>query len=199
MPYATDEITRRELDCRQQCPGCTAEKQPRGYKGFRGGRLTVYLALFDGVADSFGALSIHLASDAKSRTKHFLNCTLEILRERLESHSPGYLDYFIEADRLVVLDVFLLLAVSWWLLQSLDDKGRGSRNHRNGGLAVLNRESDRDAEAFLFFESSQPDTQKTRASAIATAATYPVTRRLGDIFSHLLGRQSQGTDLGSKS
>jgi hypothetical protein len=48
-----------------------------------------------------------------------------------------------------VLDVLLLLAVSWGLLESLDDEGRCGGNDGNGGLSVLDGETDGDTETFL--------------------------------------------------
>ena len=45
-----------------------------------------------------------------------------------------------------MLDVLLLLAIPWWFLQSLDDKGRCRRDDADGGLTVLDGELDGDAE-----------------------------------------------------
>lgn len=46
-----------------------------------------------------------------------------------------------------MLDVLLLLAVSWWFLESLDDEGGCGWDDRDGGLTVLDGELDGDAEA----------------------------------------------------
>jgi hypothetical protein len=73
-----------------------------------------------------------------------------------------------------VLDVLLLLAVTRRLLEGLDDKGRGGGNNGDSGLTVLDGQADGDTE------------------------TLPVTSVLGDIFTNLLGRQTEGTDLGGQ-
>lgn len=87
--------------------------------------LTVDLARLDRIADSLGALAVHLAANRESSTQNLLDGTLEGLGERLEAHCPCDLDDFVQGDRLVVLDVLLLLAVTRGLLQGADDEGRG--------------------------------------------------------------------------
>jgi hypothetical protein len=77
-------------------------------------------------------------------------------------------------DGLGVLDVLLLFAVTRGLLEGLDDQGGGRGNDRDGGLTVLDGQADGDAE------------------------TLPVAGGLGDIFTDLLGRKTERTDLGRK-
>ena len=48
-----------------------------------------------------------------------------------------------------MLDVLLLLAVARWLLEGLDDEGGCGWNDGDGGLAVLDGESDSDTESLL--------------------------------------------------
>jgi hypothetical protein len=48
-----------------------------------------------------------------------------------------------------VLNVLLLLSVAGRLLQSFDDEGRCGGNDRDGGLTVLDGESDCDTETLL--------------------------------------------------
>jgi len=48
-----------------------------------------------------------------------------------------------------VLDVLLLLAVSWGLLEGLDDEGRGRWDNGDLGLTVLDSELDSYTETFL--------------------------------------------------
>lgn len=48
-----------------------------------------------------------------------------------------------------MLDVLLLLAISWWLLKSSDDQRGGGWDDRDGGLTVLDGELDGDAESLL--------------------------------------------------
>lgn len=135
------------------------------------GRLTLNLAGLNGVGDLLGALAINLATGGESGTENLLDGTLEVLGHGLEAHLAGDLDDLVKSDRLGVLDVLLLLAVTWRLLESLDDKGRGGGNNRDGGLTVLDGESDGDTE------------------------TLPVASGLGDIFTDLLGGETKRTDL----
>jgi hypothetical protein len=48
-----------------------------------------------------------------------------------------------------VLDVLLLLAVSWRLLEGLDNEGRSGGDDGDGGLTVLDGETNGDTETFL--------------------------------------------------
>lgn len=135
---------------------------------------TVNLSVVDGRNDNLGSLAVDTASDTVSSAENLLNTTSKILGERLEAHRAGDFDDLVKGDRLVVLDVLLLLAITRRLLESLDDQGRGGGNHRHGGLTVLDGELDSYAQAL------------------------PVTSSLGDVFTDLLGRQTQRTDLGSE-
>lgn len=90
------------------------------------------------------------------------------------AHGAADLDDLVERDGLGVLDVLLLFAVTRGLLEGLDDKGGGGGNDRDGGLTVLDGQADGDAE------------------------TLPVAGGLGDIFTDLLGRKTERTDLGRK-
>lgn len=91
------------------------------------------------------------------------------------AHGAANLNDLVKRDALGVLDVLLLFAVTRRLLKGLDDEGRGGGNDRDGGLTVLDGQADGDAE------------------------TLPVASGLGDIFTDLLGRKTEGTDLGRKS
>ena len=90
------------------------------------------------------------------------------------AHGAADLDDLVERDGLGVLDVLLLFAVTRGLLEGLDDKGGGGGNDRDGSLTVLDGQADGDAE------------------------TLPVASGLGDIFTDLLGRKTERTDLGRK-
>ena len=72
---------------------------------------------------------------------------------------------------LTVLD---LLPVTWRLLQCLDDQGGGRGNHLHAGLTVLDDEPNGDLEAL------------------------PVPGGLHDVITNLLGRQTEGTNLGGQ-
>jgi hypothetical protein len=74
-----------------------------------------------------------------------------------------------------VLDVLFLLSVSGRLFQSSDDEGRGGGNDGDSGLSILDGELDGDTE------------------------TFPVASSLRDIFTDLLGRQTERTNFGSES
>lgn len=83
---------------------------------------TVDLARINGVADSPGALVVHLAADAERRAENLLDTTLQVLGEGLEPHRPRNLNDLVEGHRLVVLDVLLLLPVAGGLLERPDDE-----------------------------------------------------------------------------
>lgn len=112
--------------------------------------LTVDLARIDLVLDNLGALSIDLASDREGSAQDLLDGAGKSLGERLEPHGPGNVDDLLKRDRLAVLDVLLLLAVTWGLLESTNDERGGGGDDGDGGLTVLDGELDRDAEALLF-------------------------------------------------
>lgn len=71
-----------------------------------------------------------------------------------------------------MLDVLRFLAVTLGLLEGLDDERGGGWDHRDLGLTVLHGELDGDAEALPVLGGF-----------------------LGDIFSDLLGGETEGTDL----
>lgn len=82
---------------------------------------TVYLACFNGIANSLGALAIHLTPNTKCGAEDFLHGALKVFCKRLVSHCPRNLDDLIKIDGFIVLDVLLLLTVPRGLLESLDD------------------------------------------------------------------------------
>jgi hypothetical protein len=136
---------------------------------------TLDLAGADIVRDILGGAAVNLATDREGGTEDLLHDTLEGTGKRFGAHDASNVDDLIERDRLGVLDVLLLLAVSWGLLESTDDQRRGGGNHRDGGLTILDRELDGDTESL------------------------PVASGLGDIFTDFLGRETKRTDLGGKS
>jgi hypothetical protein len=138
------------------------------------GKLTVNLASLDVVRDILGAAAIDLAADGESSTEDLEDNTLERLGHGAVLHLAGDLNNVIEGDGLGVLDVLLLLAVTRRLLEGLDDQGRGGGNDRDSSLTVLDGELDSHTE------------------------TLPVTSVLGNVFTDLLGRQTQRTDLGGE-
>jgi hypothetical protein len=171
---------------------------------------TVDLARIDLLLDDLGALSVNLAADGEGSAEDLLDGALQGLGERLVAHGPSNVDDLIKRNRLAVLDVLLLLAVTWGLLQRTDDKRGGSRDDGDGGLTVLDGELDRDTEALLYFENifgqlrrafkspPEPDSGRPRDGVLRSKhdGSYPVTSSLGDIFTNFLGRKTQGTNLG---
>lgn len=103
----------------------------------------------DGLLNRLWALSVNLAANAERGAQNLQDNTLEALGERLEPHRPRNVDDLVEADRLVVLDVLLLLPVAGGLLEGADDERRGGGDNRDGGLTVLDRELDGHAETLL--------------------------------------------------
>jgi hypothetical protein len=134
----------------------------------------VNLASLDVIRDILGAAAIDLAADGESSTEDLKDNTLERLGHGAVLHLAGNLNNFIEGDGLGVLDVLLLLAVTRRLLEGLDDQGRGGGNNRDRSLTVLDGELDSHTE------------------------TLPVTSVLGNVFTDLLGGQTQRTNLGSE-
>jgi len=111
--------------------------------------LTLNLASLDIVGDGLWAATIDLATGREGSSENLQNGTLKVLGHRLVSHLAGDLNDLIERDRLGVLDVLLLLAVTWWLLEGLDDERRSRWDNGDGGLTVLDGETDGDTETFL--------------------------------------------------
>ena len=138
-------------------------------------QLTVNLASLDVVADVLGAAAIDLAADGEGSTEDLQDGTLEALGHGAVTHGASNLNNVVEGDRLAVLDVLLLLAVTRGLLEGLDDQRRGGGDNRDSGLTVLDGQT-------------HSHTQ-----------TLPVASVLGNVFTNLLGRQTERTDLGSQS
>ena len=138
--------------------------------------LTINVPAVNGLRDDPGRLAIHLASDTVSSAQDFLHSALKLLGERLVAHRPGNLDDLVETDRLVVLNVLLLLAVARRLLQRPDNEGRRGRDNRHRSLAVLDGELNGHAQAFLDFlcqlSASEVGTRLTQ-SPVAFAMSSP--------------------------
>lgn len=110
---------------------------------------TVNLASLDVVRDVLGAAAVNTATDRESGTEDLKDGTTELLGQRTVAHDAGDLDDVVERDRLGVLDVLLLLTVTRGLLEGLDDQ-RGSGGHNgDGGLTVLDGETDGHTETLL--------------------------------------------------
>jgi hypothetical protein len=83
---------------------------------------TLNLSTLNIVTDIFWTSPINLATNTKSSTENLFDPTLELLRERLESHGTSDFDNLIQGDRLAMLDILFLLAVPRGLFQSFDDE-----------------------------------------------------------------------------
>ena len=119
--------------------------------------LTLNLASVNVVGDVLGAPAVDLAAGGESSAQDLLDRTLQVLGHGLEAHLACDLNNLVKRDRLCVLDVLLLLAVTRGLLQGLDDQGAGRGNDGDGGLTVLDRQANGDTETFL------NDNQRVRA------------------------------------
>lgn len=133
------------------------------------------LTSLDVVRDILRAAAIDLATDGESSTEDLKDGATELLGERAVTHLASNLNDLIEGNGLVVLDVLLLLAVTRRLLEGLNDQRGSGRHDRDRGLTVLDGELDSHTE------------------------TLPVTSALGNIFTNLLGGQTERTNLGSQS
>ena len=120
-------------------------------------------------------MAIDSAANGESSTKDFLDGTLKLTSEGLVTHGTGDLNNVIKSDVTRVLDVLLLLAVTRGLLESSDDQGRGRGNDGDLSLTVLDGQLDSDTE------------------------TLPVSSALGNVFSDLLRRETERTNLGGES
>lgn len=89
---------------------------------------------------------------------------------KIGAASIGQCDNFIKSNISIVLNVSLLLFVSWQFLESVDNQARSRRYHLNLGLYVLNGP---------FHCNSQP---------------LPITSSRGDVITNLFWRQAQGAD-----
>lgn len=159
---------------------------------------TVNLASLDVIANILGAATIDLAANRESGTEDLKDGTLELLGKRTVLHDACDVENLIKSNGLGVLDVLLLLAVTRGLLEGLDDKGRGGGNNRDSGLTVLDGESDRDTETLLQISKTRVSNLRPRTESFDRAISYPVTSVLGNVFTNLLGRQTEGTDLGGQ-
>lgn len=131
-------------------PSCAHKRYRCGKsRAARSMALTVNLTRSDRILDRLGALSVNLATDAEGGAQDLLDDTLQGLGETLEAHGASDLDDLVQADRLVVLDVLLLLAVAGRLLEGADHEGGGGRDNRHGGLTVLDGELAGDAQTLL--------------------------------------------------
>ena len=92
----------------------------------------------------------------------------ELSSQRSVPPLSGNVDDLIKSGISTVLNVFLLLSVSWWFFEGVEDQGRGRRRCLNLDLSVLNGQ---------FHCDLQP---------------LPVTGCFGNVVTNLFWRQAQG-------
>lgn len=87
--------------------------------------LTLVLALVEQLLHDLWRLAVNLATGAHGSAQNLLDGTGQCLGQRLVglAHGLCYRDDLVEGNGLSVLDVLLLLPVSWGLLEGLDDEG----------------------------------------------------------------------------
>lgn len=91
-----------------------------------------------------------MATNTECGAEDLLHNTLEGLGEALEAHGSCNLDDLVQGNRLAVLDVLLLLAVTRRLLEGTDDQRGGGGDDRDGSLTVLDGKLAGDAQTLLF-------------------------------------------------
>ena len=116
-------------------------------------------------------LTIDGAADRLGCAKDLLDAPGKLAGHGSGPHDTGGLNDVIHSDVAGVLDVLNLLPVPWGLLEGLDDEGRGTGHHTALCLPVLDAELNCDLQ------------------------TLPVSGGLGDVISHLLGGEAEGTNL----
>lgn len=133
------------------------------------------LSIGDRLDDVVWVLSINCASNGLGCSKDLLDGSFKFLGHRSWSHDSGDLDDGVNSEVSIVLHVLDLLAVTWWLLELLDDEGSSRWDNVDLGNTVLDGQFAGDLK------------------------TLPVLGGLGDVFSDLLWRQSKWSDLWGKS
>jgi len=134
----------------------------------------IHFTVVDLIDDVMRSHAVNSASDGLGGSQDFLHDSGQLLGLGPGPHDASGADDVVHGDVAVVLDVLDLLAVTWGLLKGLDDQGSGGGNNVDLGLTVLDGQLDGDLQ------------------------TFPVLGGLGNVVTNLLGRQTEGTDLGSK-
>merc|ERR1719431_1452382 len=135
---------------------------------------TLVRAVIDCVNDVMRVLAVHGAANRLGSAEDLLADSTELPGHGPGPHGARSLVDVVHGDVPVVLDILHLLPVPGRLLQGLDDEGRGRGNNRDGGLSVLNLQLHGHLQAL------------------------PGGGVLGNVVTDLLGRETQGTDLGGE-
>lgn len=97
-----------------------------------------------------GRHSVDGAAHRVASTQNFLDSTRQVTSQRLVANLAGNINHSLQRQVTVVLNVLLLLAVTGWLLQGLDDHAGSGRQDLDRGSAVLHGQLDADAQASVF-------------------------------------------------
>ena len=121
-----------------------------------------------------GVLAIDGAADGHAGAEDLLHGSLERGGVGLGAHLGSDFKDLVELDLAVVDDVLGLLAVTWGFLEGLKHEGGGSGQHRDEALSVLDHDLNVNLDSF------------------------PGESSLLDVFTDLLGRETDGTALGGE-
>jgi hypothetical protein len=158
---------------------------------------TFNLTSLNVVRNGLRTSALNLAANTVRRTQNLLNHALQALGERLEAHCPGNLDDLVQGNRLGVLDILLLFAVTGRFLQGLDDQSRGSRDDGDGGLTVLNSELNGDSQTFLDFAMSSVGCSAIKIRNMAMPTQSPVALAISSPT--FFGDRPRGPILGARA
>jgi hypothetical protein len=128
----------------------------------------------DLLLDIAGVLAVNSAADGHAGAEDFLDGTLEASGVALGAHLLGDLEDLVELDLAVVDNVLGLLAITWGFLEGLEHERSGGGEHGDKALSVLDHDLDVDLDSL------------------------PGKSGLLDIFTDLLGGETDGTALGGK-
>lgn len=113
---------------------------------FRGNGKLTRLNLSANVA---GRGTLNAAAHRRAGTKNLTNSSGQILSQRTVTNLAGNLNNLIKGKVTVMLNVLLLLTITWWLLQGLDDVTGSGRLDFEGGNTVANGKLDTDTETLI--------------------------------------------------
>jgi hypothetical protein len=106
------------------------------------------LSISDLVDEVVWVLAVNGATDTVASAQELSADAGEVLGHRSLSHGSGGSQNIVPGDVTVVLDVLDLLSVTWWLLEGLDDQGRGAWHNGDLSLSVLDGQFDSNFQAF---------------------------------------------------
>merc|ERR1711904_55322 len=132
------------------------------------------LPIVDGSSAILRILAANCASNRTGRSKNFKNSALESLGVGARPNDAGHIVHVVPADVAIVRNVLHLLAITWGLLECLDEQCCGRGNNLNCNLAVLH------------------------VQLASHAHALPLLGGLAQVFSHRLGGQLHWAHFGSE-